>query len=149
MHLTLAGRIDVSDDVPTGHPRLRLVPALPAPPKLYDVSQRPRRLDPRPVAESFARGVAEVMARARPVDQLRELATWEVVRIIDRAASRQPHDLRRSAFAPRLRSVHLAAPCEGVIEACAVVDSGVRTRALAFRLECRERTWRATVVQFG
>jgi hypothetical protein len=89
------------------------------------------------------------MARARPVDQLRELATWEVVRIIERAAIRQPHDPRRSVLQPRLRSVHLATPCEGVIEACAVVDAGPRSRALAFRLECRERTWRATVVQFG
>lgn len=149
MHLTLANRIDVPDDVPATRPKLRLVPPLPAPPKLYDVSHRPRRLDPRPVAESFARGVAEVMARARPVDQLRELATWEVVRLIDRAASRQPHEPRRAAMQPRLRSVHLATPCDGVVEACAVVDAGARTRALAFRLECRERTWRATVVQFG
>jgi hypothetical protein len=99
------------------------------------------------VAESFARGVAEVMARARPVDQLRELATWEVVRLIERAANRQPHDPRRCA--PRLRSVHLAAPCDGVVEACAVVDGGARSRALAFRLENYDSTWRATVVQFG
>jgi hypothetical protein len=149
MRLTLADRIDVSDVAPTTQPRLHLVPALPAPPRLYDVSHRVRRRDPRPVAESFARGVAEVMARARPVDQLRELATWEVVRIIERAANRQPHDPRRSSWQPRLRSVHLATPCAGVIEACAVVDGGARTRALAFRLENYDSTWRATVVQIG
>lgn len=147
MHLTVASRVEAATDTPTTAPRLRLVPPLPAPPKLYDVSRRPSRHDPRSVAESFARGVAEVMARARPVDQLRELATWEVVRLIERTAKRQPHVARRSA--PRLRSVHLATPCEGVVEACAVVDAGVRSRALAFRLEHHDRTWRATAVQFG
>lgn len=150
MQLTLAGRVDVADaPTPAERPKLRLVPALPEPPKLYDVSRRISRSDPRRVAESFARGVAEVMARCRPVDQLRELASWEVVRIIERAATRQRRDPRRAALHPRLRSVHLAAPCDGVVEACAVVDGGRRTHAMAFRLERYENTWRATVVQLG
>lgn len=90
-----------------------------------------------------------MMARARPVDQLRDLATFDVVRIVERAATRQPAHRAQSRLRPRLRSVHLAAVCDGVIEACAVIDGGVRTRALAFRLESNGRVWRATVVQLG
>jgi hypothetical protein len=134
--LTLARTLGAADDV-VAAPRLRLVP----PP--------PRHRDPRPVAANFARGLAEVMARARSVDQLRDLATWEVVRVIERAAGRQPHGPRNTAFQPRLRSVHLMAPCDGVVEACAVVDAGVRTRALAFRLESNGAAWRCTAVQLG
>jgi hypothetical protein len=142
MQLTLADRIDAVEVPDTARPRLRLV----AP---GESVERPRHRDPRPIAENFARGVAEVMARARSVDQLRDLATFEVVRIIERATSRQPSSPLRPAMQPRLRSVHLAAPCDGVIEACAVIDGGVRTRALAFRLESNGIAWRATVLQLG
>ena len=56
-----------------------------------DVEQAvPRHRDPRPVAHNFACGVAEVLAQARAVDQLRDLATFEVVRLVERAATRQP-----------------------------------------------------------
>jgi hypothetical protein len=117
-------------------PRLHLVPPL-------------QHRDPRPVAVNFARGVAEVMARTRSVDQLQDLATFEVVRIIERAATRQPAHRTRPKLRPRLRSVHISVVCDGVVEACAVIDGGVRSRALAFRLESNGRSWRATVVQLG
>ena len=148
MSVTLAEPVQV---VPA-RPQLRLVPPISAAP--YQALQRPRPrhlqpCDPRPVAANFALGVAEVMARARPVDQLRDLATFEVVRMIERVAARQPHHPHRSVPQPRLRSVHLASPCAGVIEACAVIDAGTRTRALAFRLEHNASAWRATVVQLG
>jgi hypothetical protein len=106
------------------------------------------RRDPRPVAENFARGVAEVLVRARSVDQLRDLATFEVIRVIERAAGRQARVGQR-AVQPRLLSVHLGSPSPGVIEACAVVDGGVRTRAFAFRLEYSRDRWRCTVLQLG
>jgi hypothetical protein len=109
----------------------------------------PRHRDPRPVAQNIARGVAEVMARTRPVDQLRDLATFEVVRLVERAATRQPHQGGQQRMRPRLRSVHLAAVSESVIEACAVIDGGVRSRALAFRMESTGNGWKATVVQLG
>jgi hypothetical protein len=116
---------------------------------LLDAPRRPQHCDPRPTAKSFARGVAEVMARARPVDQLRDLATFDVVRLIERAATRQPAHRSQSGLVPVVRSVHLADICDGVIEACATVDGGVRSRALAFRLESNGHAWRATVVQLG
>jgi hypothetical protein len=141
MQLVLLERIE-----PAPAPALRLVEDLPR--------ERPmpvglRRRDPRPVAENFARGVAEVLVRARNVDQLRDLATFEVIRVIERATGRQQHVTARRPPQPRLRSVHLTAPTEGVIEACAVVDGGVRTKAFAFRLEVVRDRWRCTVLQLG
>ncbi|HVT20795.1 MAG TPA: Rv3235 family protein [Mycobacteriales bacterium] len=130
-------------------------PATAAPtPALHLVTERrvPARRtgrDPRTVAESFARGVAEVLVRARTVDQLRDLATFEVIRVIERATSRVQHAATRRAANPRLRSVHLGSPAQGVIEACAVVDGGVRTKAFAFRLEYVGARWRCTVLQLG
>ena len=108
-----------------------------------------RHRDPRPVAHNFARGVAEVLARARPVDQLRDLATFEVVRLIERAATRQASHRVKQQLNPRVRSVHLASVCHGVIEACAVIDGGQRSRAIAFRLESNGRSWKATALQLG
>jgi len=128
-------------------PVLRLVTELPRPRPVPAV--RLGRRDPRPVAENFARGVAEVLVGSRSVDQLRDLATFEVIRVIERAAGRQQHLIGRRPPQPRLRSVHLGAPTEGVIEACAVVDGGVRTKAFAFRLESVRDHWRCTVLQLG
>ncbi|HWC34925.1 MAG TPA: Rv3235 family protein [Mycobacteriales bacterium] len=101
------------------------------------------------MAENFARGVAEVLVHARTVDQLRDLATFEVVRVIERAASRQQRVNPRRPAQPRLRSVHLRSPAADVVEACAVVDGGVRTKAFAFRLEYTRDRWRCTVLQLG
>jgi hypothetical protein len=131
---------------PVRAPVLRLVTE---PPRQRPVPVRPSRRDPRPVAENFARGVAEVLVRARSVDQLRDLATFEVIRVIERAAGRQQHLPGRRPPQPRLRSVRLTTPTEGVIEACAVVDGGVRTKAFAFRLELVRDRWRCTVLQLG
>jgi hypothetical protein len=143
MQLVLPDRLD-TDPAPGSAPALRLVTAVPQPQPTHQV-----RRDPRPVAENFARGVAEVLVRARHVDQLRDLATFEVIRIIERAAGRQqPRSDKRTAQ-PRLRSVHLGSPGAGVVEACAVVDGGVRTRAFAFRLEYARDRWRCTVLQLG
>ncbi|HVS68043.1 MAG TPA: Rv3235 family protein [Mycobacteriales bacterium] len=135
---------------PVAAPTLRLVPPLPQQQRLLAAPQPPTlpRRDPRPVAENFARGVAEVLVRARNIDQLRDLATFEVIRIIERAAGRQPVTSRRPVQ-PRLRSVRLGTPTVGVIEACAVVDGGVRTRAFAFRLEYARDRWRCTELQLG
>lgn len=135
---------------PASRPALRLVAELPRPRQLSALATPPLpRRDPRHVAGNFARGVAEVLVRARSVDQLRDLATFEVIRVIERAAGRQQHVSGPRPPQPRLRSVHLGSPTEGIIEACAVVDGGVRTRAFAFRLEFVRDRWRCTVLQLG
>jgi len=151
MQLVLLDRLDPAPE-PAPPPVLRLVtdepPSRPHAVPSGPATNRSRR-DPRPVAENFARGVAEVLVRARSVDQLRDLATFEVIRVIERAAGRQQHRSGQRPVQPRLRSVHLGSPSAGVIEACAVVDGGVRTRAFAFRLEYARDRWRCTVLQLG
>lgn len=144
MQLVLLDRIEPA---PEPAPVLRLVTELPLRRQLP--ARGASRRDPRPVAENFARGVAEVLVRARSVDQLRDLATFEVIRVIERAAGRQQHRTGHRPVQPRLRSVHLGSPSAGVIEACAVVDGGERARAFAFRLEYARDRWRCTVLQLG
>jgi hypothetical protein len=146
MQLMLLEQADVvPQPVPT--PTLRLADDIAQPRPIPPV--RPMRRDPRPVAENFARGVAEVLVRARPVDQLRDLATFEVIRVVERAAGRPQHVPSRRPPQPRLLSVHLGSPSAGVVEACAVVDGGTRTKAFAFRLELVREHWRCTVLQLG
>jgi hypothetical protein len=45
--------------------------------------------------------------------------------------------------------VHVSEPADGVAEACAVVDTGPRRRAIALRLEGLDGRWRCTQLQFG
>jgi hypothetical protein len=134
-------------DVEPGPPPLRLVTTVTATLPRQVTTGALRHRDPRPTAESFARGVAEVLARARPAEQLRDLATFEVVRTVERAIGRRSHHTGRSV--PRLRSVRLGAPCPDVAEACAVIDGGARSWALAYRLEQHRGRWRCTVLQLG
>jgi hypothetical protein len=46
-------------------------------------------------------------------------------------------------------SVHVSRPSGGVAEACAVVDTGERRRAVAIRLEIRAGAWLCTDLQVG
>jgi len=68
MQLVLLDRIEPAPE-PAPAPVLRLVTELPP---LRQPARGASGRDPRPVAENFARGVAEVLVRARSVDQLRE-----------------------------------------------------------------------------
>ncbi len=147
MQLVLLDRLEPAPE-PAPQPMLRLVTDLPRPQPERRSTGSSRR-DPRPVAENFARGVAEVLVRARSVDQLRDLATFEVIRVIERAAGRQQRRSGQRSAQPRLRSVHLGSPTPGVIEACAVVEGDVRTHAFAFRLDYIRDRWRCTVLQLG
>lgn len=147
MQLMPLERIQPAPEAATA-PLLRLITDRPQP-GADPSSVRVGRRDPRSVAANFARGVAEVLVRARSVDQLRDLATFEVIRVIERAAGRQHHVAGQRPPQPRLRSVHLASPTAGIVEACAVVDGGTRTKAFAFRLEYVHEHWRCTVLQLG
>jgi hypothetical protein len=46
-------------------------------------------------------------------------------------------------------SLHISEPRDGVAEVCAVVDTGVRKRAIALRLEGIDGQWRCTALQVG
>jgi hypothetical protein len=111
----------------------------------------PRELlpDPRPWTGRLAQAIAEVLAGARPAGQLSRVATLEVLQLLERGAGRLGARPGGPPQRPIVASVHLSEPCDGVAEACAVVDTGLRKRALAFRLEGVNGQWRCTALHVG
>jgi hypothetical protein len=134
--------------VSTGLP-LRLVP--PAAAAATEPAPTPI-LHPRRFAAPFSQGVAEVLMGVRPPQQLAQATTLDVLGQLERNAGRlAPRSTVRNAVRPRPRvsSVRLCEPAPGVAEVCAVVDTGVRRRAIALRLEVIEGRWQCTVLRVG
>jgi len=137
---------------PTGAPvSLRLVP-----PASVDDDLAPRPTprselpDPRGWSGRLAQAIAEILAGARPAGQLARYTTLDVLEHLERSTGRL--GARTSGAAPMrpiVASVHVSEPADGVAEACAVVDTGPRRRALALRLEGLDGRWRCTELQFG
>ncbi|GAA5039204.1 Rv3235 family protein [Microbacterium fluvii] len=105
--------------------------------------------DPEPLLRNLTRGVLEVFAGTREVDQLaRWLAEEPYHRLVVRAnlAARA----RSARGAPAIRvaytilSVHQSSPADGIVEATVIVRGPTRTRAVAMRLEGLDGRWRAT-----
>ncbi len=84
----------------------------------------------------FARALVEIWGRNRPLAQLRSHCSAEVY------AGLEIGGLPQRPI--RLRSVRVMQPAPGVGEVCAVVRTGQRTRALAFRIESLDGRWRIT-----
>jgi hypothetical protein len=93
--------------------------------------------------------MAEVLAGARPPGQLAGVATLEVLALLERNAGRLGARPGARAQRPVVGSVHVSEPRDGVAEACAVVDTGPRKRAIALRLEGIDGQWRCTALQIG
>ena len=81
--------------------------------------------------------------------QLGGVATLEVLALLERNAGRLGARPGARAQRPVVGSVHVSEPRDGVVEACAIVDTGARKRALALRLEGIEGQWRCTALQIG
>ncbi|WP_439591491.1 Rv3235 family protein [Microbacterium sp.] len=105
--------------------------------------------DPEPFVRNLTRGVLEVLAGVREVDQLARWLTEDAFRrLVTRAnlAARA----RSARGVPAKRPVHAIlslrqqSPADGVVEAVAVVQGPARTRAVAIRLEGMDGRWRAT-----
>jgi hypothetical protein len=148
-------------------------PAVPlrlAPPALEEEDEdriTPRSLlpDPAPLAHRFAQAVVEILAGDRPAAQLSRYATLDVLDQLERMVRRRagrPVGLVRTAVGgaassagaataerPRVTSVHICEPVDGVTEACAVISAGPRRRALAFRLEGLDGRWQCTALRMG
>lgn len=131
---------------------LRLVPpAVPGCDPGADPRARPTALpDPRPWTGRLIQAVVEVLAGARPAAQLSPFASLEVLGHLECATGRLAH--RRTgtpARRPVVSSVRVGLPAYGVAEACAVIDTGARRRAIALRLEGVDGRWRCTALQVG
>lgn len=105
--------------------------------------------DPMPLVESLTRGVLEVVAGVREVDQLARWFTEDAYRSVvvranlsARARSARGVAAARPVF--RLMSTRCMSPADGVVEATVVVAGPARTRAVALRLEGWDHRWRAT-----
>ena len=105
--------------------------------------------EPEPFLRNITRGVLEVLAGVREVDQLARWLTEEPYRklvtrsnLAARARSARGMPAKRPVHA--ILSVHESSPADGIVEAVVVVRGPARTRALAVRLEGMDGRWRAT-----
>jgi hypothetical protein len=123
---------------------LRLVPPAECGPRSTGSVPDAQRMSLR-----LARALAEVLAGARPPQQLCDVASLDVMHQLERNAGRLSGRRSGPPAQPRVLSVHVSEPRTGVAEACAVVDTGTRRRALAFRVELARGGWRCTAVHVG
>lgn len=98
--------------------------------------------DPRRWTALLAQAVVEILAGRRPVAQV---VRWVEPEIAERLRRSAPPPRSAAGSVPvRVRRVRVSTSMEGSVEAVAVVDDGVRCRALAFRLEALHRRWLCT-----
>jgi hypothetical protein len=121
---------------------LRLVPPAVGPAPIGELP------DPCGWAGRLAQAIVEVLAGSRSPAQLSAHASLAVVQQLERASAvavrRAP---RAAARSPLVQSVQVCQPRPDVTEAAAVVNTGPRRRALAFRLEVRSGRWQCTALQ--
>ncbi|MBT2485439.1 MULTISPECIES: Rv3235 family protein [unclassified Microbacterium] len=105
--------------------------------------------DPAPLLRSLTRGVLEVLAGVREVDQLARWFSEDAFRSLvarsnlsARARSARGVPPARPSF--EIRSLRVTEPLDGIIEAVVVVTGPGRTRAVAIRLEGLDHRWRAS-----
>jgi hypothetical protein len=135
----------------------RTARAYPAPADALELSEffAPQRTpstalpEPEPFLRNITRGVLEVFAGVREVDQLARWLTEDAYRklmtranLAARARSARGVPAKRPVHA--LLSVHHSSPADGVVEAVVIVQGPARTRAVALRLEGMDGRWRAT-----
>jgi hypothetical protein len=128
---------------------LRLVPPAGGISVTSEPTRRDLLPDPRPWTARLAQAIAEVLAGARPPAQLSKVATLEVMQLLERGAGRLGATPGAPVQRPIVGSVHLSEPRDGIAEACAVVDTGIRKRALAMRLEGISGQWQCTALHVG
>ena len=113
----------------------------------------PGEAEVRAWAGRFAQAVVEVLGGDRPVAQLLRCTTARVyqevgrrVQILSRTAAAPQ---RRRTLRAQVRSVRVFQPTSRSAEVCVHVAHGMRSRALAARLEHRDGRWTCTALQIG
>lgn len=104
---------------------------------------------PEPLLNNLTRGVLEVFAGVRDVDQLARWLTEDAYRkLVTRsnlaARARSARGVAATRPAHQIMSVRHSSPADGVVEAVVIVRGPARTRAVALRLEGMDGRWRAT-----
>jgi hypothetical protein len=107
--------------------------------------------DPRSWVSRFLQAVVEVVANERPLTQLARWTDAEVFAEI--AERRQRVAAHRAGARSRSRqvvaTVHISMPHHGVAEVAARVTAGMRSRAIAARLDYQRGRWLCTAITFG
>lgn len=134
LHLVDLGVVDlgaggVAAPMPTQGRRATTRPAEPA--------------DARRWSARLAQGIAEALAGHRPVQQL---VRWTDESVYEMLTHRLTGRVPPAGPRPRVRSIRISRPRDGVVEATAVVDTAGRCRALALRLEADHGHWRCTAL---
>ncbi|GLJ78480.1 Rv3235 family protein [Microbacterium imperiale] len=105
--------------------------------------------DPEPLVRNLTRGVLEVLAGVREVEQLARWLSEDAYRVLVTRANLSARARSARQVAPArpvysIVSVRTCEPADGVVESAVVVTMPTRTRAVAVRLEGRDGRWRAT-----
>lgn len=105
--------------------------------------------DPEPFLQNLTRGVLEVLAGVRDVDQLMRWLTEDAYRVLViranlAARARSARGVAASRPMHAIASVRHSSPADGVVEAVVVVSAPARTRAVAVRIEGMDARWRCT-----
>ena len=151
------------DDVPIASVQGTLaldLDALPPPalePPATHLALAPTPTDPaddvRRWAGRFAQAVVEVTGGDRPVTQLLRWTTPRVYQDLGRRvqimAQTRSAPQRRRTIRPQVISVHVFQPQPSSVELSVHVRYGLRSRALAARMERRRGAWTCTDLQLG
>ena len=113
-----------------------------------DLSNLP---DPTPVLRALAPGVVEVLAGLRSVDQLSGSLSENVyLKLRDRASAmaraRSVSGEKYMRPDVEVKNLHHESHRPGVVQSVVLLKTKLRTRAVAIRLEMRNRRWQATSV---
>jgi hypothetical protein len=106
--------------------------------------------EPHALVARLSQAIVEVISGQRPAPQLIRHTSPTIYSVLARqslvAGRRRTPGARRPAVVRRIR---LCEPADGIVEACAVVVSHGRVRALALRLEGLDGRWLVTALTIG
>lgn len=117
----------------------------------HQPSSRSQLPDPEPLLINLTRCVIEVLAGARELEQLARWVSDDVYkhllkRVILSARARAVKGQRAQRPTISIGHITISEPRDGVIEAVVIVQSKVRVRAVALRLEGLDNRWRASAI---